>query len=107
MADDDLLTGILICLPSKSLPRFKSVSKHWRSLVSGPHFSLRLYPDTHLVSGIILHRSSLLIKHDFVPLIDDKTTIPPFKSLKFVKPSFSFENLTMLSWVAMLFQLLR
>ncbi|PON92423.1 F-box domain containing protein [Trema orientale] len=34
----DLLTQILIFLPIKSLLKFKSVSKHWLSLISDPNF---------------------------------------------------------------------
>lgn len=32
--NDDVLMEILLCLPAKSLTRFKSVSKNWRSLIS-------------------------------------------------------------------------
>ncbi|KAF7152485.1 hypothetical protein RHSIM_Rhsim01G0014000 [Rhododendron simsii] len=36
----DLLTEILLRLPAKSLIRFKSVSKHWFSLISNSQFSI-------------------------------------------------------------------
>ncbi|KAL9409366.1 hypothetical protein AB3S75_047707 [Citrus x aurantiifolia] len=39
---DDLLTEILLRLPIKSLLKFKSVSKHWLSLISNPVFCHRL-----------------------------------------------------------------
>ncbi|KAK3221142.1 hypothetical protein Dsin_015112 [Dipteronia sinensis] len=83
--NDDLLTEILIRLPLKSLLICKSVSKRWHSLISSPHFCRCLYPDAYLVSGLLLHRSSILRnpEHDFVPL-SDKSTSPPFKTLTFV-----------------------
>ncbi|PIN08658.1 hypothetical protein CDL12_18767 [Handroanthus impetiginosus] len=37
--NDDLLTEILLKLPTKSLIRFKSVCKHWLSLISARRFS--------------------------------------------------------------------
>lgn len=82
----DLLTEILVCLPVKSLVRFKFVSKHWESLISSPQFCRCLYPDSHKVSGLlILHKRSNLInpEHDFVPLRNE-TIGAPFKSLTFV-----------------------
>lgn len=56
------------------------------SLISGPQFSGHLYPDSHLVSGLILHRSSCLInpEHDFVPLTNKPITAP-LKCLNFLK----------------------
>ncbi|PIN14175.1 hypothetical protein CDL12_13198 [Handroanthus impetiginosus] len=38
-SNDDLLIEILLFLPAKSLVRFQSVSKHWRSLILSPRFS--------------------------------------------------------------------
>ncbi|KAF7127323.1 hypothetical protein RHSIM_Rhsim11G0078600 [Rhododendron simsii] len=35
----DLLTQILLCIPAKSIIRFKSVSKHWLSLLSDSGFA--------------------------------------------------------------------
>ncbi|PON51065.1 Peptidase S8, subtilisin-related [Parasponia andersonii] len=37
-SNDDLLSEILFRLPIKALVKFKSVSKHWRSLISDPKF---------------------------------------------------------------------
>lgn len=85
-SNDDLLTEILVHLPIKSLMKCKCVSKHWQSLISGPGFSRRLYPDSHLVSGLILHPTyDRVIKkeYDFVPLKHTLTTAP-FRSLTFV-----------------------
>lgn len=55
-------------------------------LIYSPQFSGHLYPDSYLVSGLILHRSSCLInpEHDFVPLTD-KLITAPFKCLNFLK----------------------
>ncbi|XP_057440504.1 F-box/kelch-repeat protein At3g23880-like [Lotus japonicus] len=36
----DLITGILLRLPVKSLVRFKAVCKFWRSLISAPNFAI-------------------------------------------------------------------
>lgn len=40
-SNEDLLAHILLCMPPKSLLRFKSVSKHWLALISGPNFCNR------------------------------------------------------------------
>ncbi|KDO57291.1 hypothetical protein CISIN_1g0401572mg, partial [Citrus sinensis] len=73
--NDDLLIEIIVRLPTKSIFRFKCVSKHWLF----PYFR-------HLVSGLILHRSSCLInpEHDFVPLTNKPITAP-LKCLNFLK----------------------
>ncbi|KAI9165350.1 hypothetical protein LWI28_012368 [Acer negundo] len=82
--NDDILTEILVRLPLKSILRCKSVSKQWRSLISGPHFCRRIYPDPYLVSGILLKEGHLNNQEiDFVPLIDNPTN-PPLKTLTFV-----------------------
>ncbi|XP_059637062.1 F-box protein At5g07610-like [Cornus florida] len=58
--NDDLLTEILVCTPFKSLIRFKSVSKHWFSLISASHLSfnriLRRRP-----SGLFLRKTPLFL----------------------------------------------
>ncbi|KAK1399347.1 hypothetical protein POM88_009210 [Heracleum sosnowskyi] len=38
--NEDLIDKILLCLPERSLFRFKSVSKQWNSLISYPRFCL-------------------------------------------------------------------
>ncbi|KAK9266693.1 hypothetical protein L1049_012612 [Liquidambar formosana] len=76
-ANDDLLTEILLRLPIQSLFQFKSVSKHWLSLISDPHFSRRrrnLKPNA--VAGLFLSpvRTDYYVERtfEFVPLGDDE-----------------------------------
>ena len=56
-ANNDLLTVILIWLPARSLMQFKSVSKHWLSLIINQFFVLYRNPDSSSVSGLLLHAS--------------------------------------------------
>ncbi|KAF7811479.1 F-box protein [Senna tora] len=86
--NDDLLIEILLRLPIKSLLRFRSVSKHWLSLISNPQFS-RLR--THVSpSGLILRSLSLSYKNprfnfvDFNPNpINFAPSRGPFETLTF------------------------
>ncbi|KAI8570222.1 hypothetical protein RHMOL_Rhmol01G0017300 [Rhododendron molle] len=58
----DLLTEIFLRLPAKSLIRFKSLSKHWLSLVSHPQFSAKhssRNPRPSISGLYFYHRSSL------------------------------------------------
>ncbi|XVF49414.1 hypothetical protein PTKIN_Ptkin04bG0010000 [Pterospermum kingtungense] len=80
----DLLTQILVCLPVKSLLRFKSVSKGWYSLISDPKFSRRLFPD---ISGLFMQKlGSTFInpEHGFIPLSHKSSSDAPFKFLTFI-----------------------
>ncbi|KAL7229412.1 hypothetical protein ACSBR2_008006 [Camellia fascicularis] len=78
--NDDLLNQILVGLPIRSLLRFKSVSKHWLSLITHPHFVRRRtlnfepsgvfwesYSKPHLIPGF-----------DFIPFNNLNPTKPPF-----------------------------
>ncbi|KAI3884511.1 hypothetical protein MKW92_028829, partial [Papaver armeniacum] len=57
--DIDLLTLILICLPVKSLLIFKSVSKQWFSLISGPIFAIcHCRRHKHKTAGLFLERNA-------------------------------------------------
>lgn len=55
--NDDLLTLILVRLPAKSTIRFKSVSKHWHSLLSDSVFARNHYSrnPTKSISGLYLY----------------------------------------------------
>ncbi|TXG70577.1 hypothetical protein EZV62_005512 [Acer yangbiense] len=91
--NDDILTEILVRLPLKSILRCKSVSKQWRSLISGLQFCRRIYPDPYLVLGLLLHKINLNNQeNDFVPLTD-KPTSPPFKTLTFLNHPSGLEIL--------------
>ncbi|CAK9182728.1 unnamed protein product [Ilex paraguariensis] len=82
--DDDLLTGILIRLPTKPLLRFKSVSKHWLSLITSPYFYRRRSQGITTPSGLFLRRYSSP-KHDFIPLDGTSATKPHFRTLNIVE----------------------
>ncbi|KAJ4963108.1 hypothetical protein NE237_023047 [Protea cynaroides] len=84
--NDDLIMEILLWLPVKSIHRFKSVSKHWLSLISNPEFIHNNYiRNRPSVSGLLLHKSSILInpEFEFIPLVDNATGAP-FIPLTFV-----------------------
>ncbi|XP_076940849.1 F-box protein At5g07610-like [Bidens hawaiensis] len=49
-SNNDLLTEILVRLPATSILRFKSVSKHWRLLLTHKHFIHR-YDDSKLLKS--------------------------------------------------------
>lgn len=85
--NDDILTEILLRLPVKSLLRFKSVSKHWLSLISNPDFCRRHYPSA--ISGLFLKCRKSKIgwdpEYDFVNLNEcPNSSCKPFRSLTFV-----------------------
>ncbi|XP_059669335.1 F-box protein At5g07610-like [Cornus florida] len=89
-ANNDLLIQILLHLPIRSLFRFKSMSKHWLSLITDPHFSRLQNHNTRSPSGLFLRRSSFVInpEYDFVPLDDGSSTRAPFRSLTFVNDPY-------------------
>ncbi|WCJ36433.1 F-box family protein [Euphorbia peplus] len=54
--NEDLILEILSRLPVKSLMKFKSVSKHWLSLITNPNFSRHGYlPSSPCACGLFLH----------------------------------------------------
>ena len=69
----DILIEILLRLPVLSLVLFKSVSKHWLSLINDANFIMRRgqMPNLNPVSGMFLKfypsKSSILCTYDFVP----------------------------------------
>ncbi|XP_071738776.1 F-box protein At5g07610-like [Rutidosis leptorrhynchoides] len=76
----DLLTKIFVCLPGKSILRFKAVSKPWLSLLThllthDPRFSLLF--DKLLISSGLYYRE-LNVSYDVT-----NPTTPPFRSLDF------------------------
>ncbi|KAE8670914.1 hypothetical protein F3Y22_tig00112044pilonHSYRG00106 [Hibiscus syriacus] len=83
VSNDDILTLILHCLPLKSLLKFKTVSKHWLSLITDPRF--RPKHDSTAVSGLFIRRISGRTnpKYDMVNL-GHRPSRAPFRSLTFV-----------------------
>ncbi|KAK1387348.1 F-box domain-containing protein [Heracleum sosnowskyi] len=56
--NEDLINQILLCLPARSLVRFKSVSKQWNSLISDPGFCLNhtlKNPSSLIPSGLFFY----------------------------------------------------
>ncbi|CAI9302297.1 unnamed protein product [Lactuca saligna] len=72
--NDDLLIEIFLRLPLASVRRFKSVSKHWRSLLTNRCFTL-IYKNGCISCG-------LFVKDFYVPF-DDENRNPPFLNLDF------------------------
>ncbi|KAH7520918.1 hypothetical protein FEM48_Zijuj08G0196600 [Ziziphus jujuba var. spinosa] len=66
--NDDLLTEILVCLPIKSLLKFKSVSKHWLSLITTTNFYFRRTPFPHTATGLFAV-AYLGLKHSWLHFI--------------------------------------
>ncbi|XP_058206866.1 F-box protein At5g07610-like [Rhododendron vialii] len=57
-SNEDLLTEIISFLPAKPLLKFKSVSKHWRSLISDVKFTSNhacRNPSSSLISGLYFY----------------------------------------------------
>ncbi|KAL4586083.1 hypothetical protein LXL04_010714 [Taraxacum kok-saghyz] len=65
---DDLLTGILLRLPVRSLLRFKSVSKHWYFLITSPSFKLirNRSPDPPLGLFVPIRNNKPHLVYDFI-----------------------------------------
>ncbi|KAL5570107.1 hypothetical protein UlMin_026682 [Ulmus minor] len=85
--NDDLLIQILLKLPIKSLSKFKSVSKHWLSLISDPQFSRRRKPFSGLFLKPLNESSPWSIpEYDFVDLTQTfSPSFAPIRSLNFIK----------------------
>ncbi|KAK9051329.1 hypothetical protein SSX86_027956 [Deinandra increscens subsp. villosa] len=75
---DDLLIEILLRLPVTSILRFKSVSKHWRWLLSHRRFTL-LYDNLKKSPG-------LFSRNIYVPFDVENQSTPPFHT-----PDFCFD----------------
>ncbi|XP_047321123.1 F-box protein At5g07610-like [Impatiens glandulifera] len=80
VSNDDLLLEILFRLPVKSLFRFKSVSKHWHSLISNPPLVHLLRHHRRKPSGLLLHWKSFLSLSylDFLPFNNNHAHDRPF-----------------------------
>ncbi|KAL4557170.1 hypothetical protein LXL04_035342 [Taraxacum kok-saghyz] len=74
-SNDDLLIEILRRLPVTSVLRFKTVSKHWRWLLSHRRFTL-LYKNASNSPG-------LFARNLYIPFDDDNRSPPPFRDLDF------------------------
>ncbi|CAH1445686.1 unnamed protein product [Lactuca virosa] len=74
-SNDELLIEILRRLPVTSVLRFKSVSKHWRSLLSHRRFTL-LYKNASSSPG-------LFVRNLYIPFNNEDRSTPPFRKLDF------------------------
>ncbi|CAL5343821.1 unnamed protein product [Camellia sinensis] len=87
-ANDDLLIEILTRLPLTSLPKFKSVSKHWLSLITSPYFARIRNLNPNIISGLLLHSSThkLVPDLDFIPLetIENPTLFPSLSAIRII-----------------------
>ncbi|KAL7584949.1 F-box protein At5g07610 [Lactuca sativa] len=77
-SNDDLLIEILLRLPVTSVLRFKSVSKHWRSLLSQRPFTL-LYKNASFSPGFFGFFGRSL----YIPFDDENRSTHPFRDLDF------------------------
>ncbi|PWA45136.1 F-box family protein [Artemisia annua] len=75
-SNEELLTEILLRLPVTSVLRFKSVSKHWLSLLSHRHFT-KLYDKNSNSPG-------LFVRGLYVPFDVENKRTPPIRKLDFV-----------------------
>ncbi|XP_076896607.1 F-box protein At5g07610-like, partial [Bidens hawaiensis] len=74
-SNDDLLTEILRRIPVTAVLRFKSVSKHWQSLLGHQRFTF-LYDNVQVSHGLFL-------RDLYIPFDVENPTPPPFRSLNF------------------------
>ncbi|GKB73182.1 F-box protein-like protein [Tanacetum coccineum] len=74
-SNEDLLTEILLRLPVTSVLRFKSVSKHWLSLLSHRRFTT-LYEKISNTPG-------LFVRGLYIPFDVENKNTPPFRKLDF------------------------
>ncbi|MFS8027816.1 putative F-box domain, galactose oxidase/kelch, beta-propeller, F-box associated interaction [Helianthus anomalus] len=72
--NDDLLTEILLRLPAASIFRFKSVSKHWRLLLSQKYFTQRY-------DNLSKSPTGLIATDIYVPFDVETPSTPPFRCL--------------------------
>ncbi|XP_076922451.1 F-box protein At5g07610-like, partial [Bidens hawaiensis] len=78
--NDDILTENLIRLPVTSILRFKSVSKHWRSLLTHTHFTRRYDNNNFLKSPGLFARNAIYVPFN---IENRNQTVPHFNGLNF------------------------
>ncbi|CAK7345566.1 unnamed protein product [Dovyalis caffra] len=85
--NDDLLTGILVRLPAKSVLKFKLVCKKWLYIISHPSFAIHhTYLNPHTISALILKLSFLFNKpssYQYVSLDGKSLVTVPSDFLRF------------------------
>lgn len=93
----DILGKIFFRLPTKSLVRFKTVSKYWLSLISDPNFCLHRRPRADPISGLFLELYTVPYAYtpefDFVNLdkiSSNSSNKGPFQSLPFTRDSVDY-----------------
>ncbi|XP_056697233.1 F-box/kelch-repeat protein At3g23880-like [Spinacia oleracea] len=97
ISDDLLMTNILPRLPPKSLIRYKTVCKQWRSIISNPNFiesNLRLSKTNHNNNGVLVPSLSKSLSRERVETLtyisyDDFSTT----DFQFNKSKYGFYNL--------------
>nr|XP_043633745.1 F-box protein At5g07610-like [Erigeron canadensis] len=79
---DGLTSEILLRLPVRSLLHFKSVSKHWYSLISSSSFKLpNLDPPSGLFVADYINKPNP--EYDFIPFDIESPVKPPLRALHF------------------------
>ncbi|KAK4431691.1 F-box protein [Sesamum alatum] len=86
---DELLIQILVQLPVKSLMRFKLVSKHWKSLITGRQFSRLRYTSPSPAVGLFCPAQKISV-FKYIHLGAINQTKPMFRELRFPDDPFSF-----------------
>ncbi|KAL2232795.1 F-box protein At5g07610-like [Sesamum indicum] len=100
-ANEDLLTEILLRLPTKSLLRFKCVSIQWLNLISSPYFARNhsLQNPNPSTSGLFLYQypSLLYLTLAVEPNVTSRPSFGPVPILDFLRITPFASNLTIFS----------
>ncbi|KAG8373723.1 hypothetical protein BUALT_Bualt11G0054400 [Buddleja alternifolia] len=86
---NDLLLQILLRLPVKSLMRFKLVSKHWKSVITSPDFSLLRNPRPNPTVGFV-YPGRKISEFEYINVDVKNPTKPPFRKLSFPEDPYAF-----------------
>ncbi|XP_024978455.1 F-box/kelch-repeat protein At3g06240-like [Cynara cardunculus var. scolymus] len=95
----EIIEAILRRLPAKSLGRFKSVSKPWRSLISNPEFiKTHLDLNNHHKTSILILVSEMksfysVSINELVPYLDSDDLCATGKEISFRPPSIRWEEI--------------